>query len=120
MAGPHSCIGFATQAGTTTESLRCLTATSDAVPARHEGSATDRIAIGPFVYVRFHGVEQCGGAHAATTSLTRGATGSRHGPRAASTCTRISTTTSEAMPRATLFDCASATTAACGVDSHSL
>ena len=27
-----------------------------------KGSATDRIAIGPFVYVRFHGVEQCGGA----------------------------------------------------------
>jgi uncharacterized protein YecE (DUF72 family) len=28
-----------------------------------KGSATDRIAIGPFVYVRFHGVEQYGGAY---------------------------------------------------------
>ena len=28
-----------------------------------KGSATDRIAIGPFVYVRFHGVEQHGGAY---------------------------------------------------------
>ena len=28
-----------------------------------KGSATDRVAIGPFVYVRFHGVEQYGGAY---------------------------------------------------------
>jgi uncharacterized protein YecE (DUF72 family) len=28
-----------------------------------KGSATDRIAIGPFVYVRFHGVEQHGGGY---------------------------------------------------------
>lgn len=28
-----------------------------------KGSASDRIAIGPFVYVRFHGVEQYGGAY---------------------------------------------------------
>ena len=36
-----------------------------------KGSATDRIAIGPFVYVRFHGVEQCGGGACGDYQLGR-------------------------------------------------